>query len=153
MIKPKNIDKSKAFCFSYSIFINLTTLNNPITAPLKKINMISISISLTAPNTKEYVPNKRRIKLPDIPGTTRAVTAKKPEKNKYQGLISISSLLGIRNSKPQIIKEIISPMKNDLDNFGFKGSIKTEQNNKEDRKDLNAMGYASMVNKIRAERE
>ena len=44
-------------------------------------------------------------------------------------------------------------MKNDLDNFGFKGSIKTEQNNKEDRKDLNAMGYASMVNKIRAERE
>ena len=115
--------------------------------------MISISKSLTAPNTQEYVPNKRRIKLPDIPGTTRAVTAKKPEKNKYQGLISISSLLGIRNSKPQTIKAIISPMKNDLDSFGFKGSIKTEQNNKEDRKDLNAMGYASIVNRIRAERE
>jgi hypothetical protein len=44
-------------------------------------------------------------------------------------------------------------MKNDLDSFGFKGSIKTEQNNKEDRKDLNAMGYASIVNRIRAERE
>jgi hypothetical protein len=115
--------------------------------------MISISKSLTAPNTNEYVPNRRRMKLPDIPGTTRAVTAKKPEKNKYQGPILIISLLGMTYSKLQIIKEIISPIKNDLDNFGFKGSIKTEQNNREDRKDLNAKGYASIVNRIKAERE
>ena len=40
----------------------------------------------TAINMVVYVPSKRRIKLPDIPGIINAVTAMKPEKNKYKGL-------------------------------------------------------------------
>ena len=70
-----------------------------------------------------YVPSKRRIKLPDIPGIINAVTAINPEKNKYKRFTSTNSLEGKRYRKLQIQIERVNPIKNRADildcMFGF----------------------------------
>ena len=78
-----------------------------------------------------YVPSKRRIKLPDIPGIINAVTAMKPEKNKYKRFISTNSLDGKRYRKLQIQIERVNPIKNRTDILGFRGSKKAEQSKKQ----------------------
>ena len=55
-----------------------------------------------------YVPSKRRIKLPDIPGIINAVTAMNPEKNKYKRFTSTNSLEGKRYRKLQIKIESVN---------------------------------------------
>ena len=88
-----------------------------------------------------------------MPGTTRAVTAKKPENNKYKDEISSTSLAGIKYKRLQIKIEIKIPKKNCLDILGLNGSIKAEQKSKEDRNDLKAKGCTCIKNKITEERE
>ena len=94
------------------------------------------------------MPSKRRIKLPDIPGIINAVTAMKPEKNKYKRFISTNSLEGKRYRKLQIQIERVNPIKNRADILGFNGSKKAEQSKILDKKDLKTKGYSSMrINK------
>ena len=99
-----------------------------------------------------YVPSKRRIKLPDIPGIISAVTAMKPEKNKYKRFISTISLEGKRYRKLQIQIERVNPIKNRADILGFSGSKKAEQSKMLDKKDLKIKGYCSMKNNKREEK-
>ena len=99
-----------------------------------------------------YVPSKRRIKLPDIPGIINAVTAMKPEKNKYKRFISTNSLEGKRYRKLQIQIERVNPIKNRADILGFSGSKKAEQSKMLDKKDLKIKGYSSMKNNMREEK-
>jgi hypothetical protein len=88
-----------------------------------------------------------------MPGTTRAIIAKKPEKNKYKDVISLRSLPGIKYIKLQIMNAMVSPKKNALEIFGFNGSMKTEQNSKDDKKDLKAKGYAFIRYKMIEDKE
>ena len=99
-----------------------------------------------------YVPSKRRIKLPDIPGIINAVTAMKPEKNKYKRFISTNSLEGKRYRKLQIQIERVNPNKNRADILGFSGSKKAEHSKMLDYKDLIINGYSSMKNNMREEK-
>jgi hypothetical protein len=96
IIKPKKTAIKSFSFFAYNNLITLTTLKRPRKAPNKKMDNIATSKSLNAINMDEYEPSKRRIKLPEIPGTTKAVIAMKPEKNKYHRLMSDISLVGIR---------------------------------------------------------
>ena len=97
--KPKKIERSKCLSFSYRNLINLTVTNKPIIDPDRKIKIRQKFKSLTAINIVVYVPSKRRIKLPDIPGIINAVTAMNPEKNKYKRFTSTHSLEGKRYRK------------------------------------------------------
>ena len=80
------------------------------------------------------------MKLPEIPGTTKAEMAINPEKNKYNGLILVNSLSGRKYRKLQMNRDKIIPIKNDLDIFGFRGSRNAEKSKTEDKKDLKAVG-------------
>ena len=150
--KPKKIESSKRLSFSYRNLINLTVTNKPIIDPDRKIKIRQKFKSLTAINMVVYVPSKRRIKLPDIPGIINAVTAMKPEKNKYKRFISTNSLEGKRYRKLQIQIERVNPIKNRADILGFSGSKKAEQSKMLDKKDLKKKGYSSMKNNMREEK-
>ena len=99
-----------------------------------------------------YVPSKRRMKLPDMPGIINAVMAMNPEKNKYKRFISTNSLEGKRYRKLQIKIERVNPIKNRADILGFSGSKKAEQSKMLDKKDLKIKGYSSMKNNMREEK-
>ena len=49
------------------------------------------------------------------------------------------------------MRDIKSPIKKDLDIFGFRGSKKAEHNKMAERKDLKTIGNSSMKNKINEE--
>ena len=99
-----------------------------------------------------YVPSKRRIKLPDIPGIISAVTAMKPEKNKYKRFISTISLEGKRYRKLQIQIDRVNPIRNRTDILGLSGSKKAEQSKMLDKNDLKIKGYSSMMSNMTEEK-
>ena len=55
------------------------------------------------------------MKLPEIPGTTKAEMAINPEKNKYNGLILVNDLSGRKYRKLQMNRDKIIPIKNKKD--------------------------------------
>ena len=55
------------------------------------------------------------MKLPEMPGTTKAEMAINPEKNKYNGLILVNVLSGRKYRKLQMNRDKIIPIKNDLE--------------------------------------
>ena len=59
----------------------------------------------------------------------------------------------IKYIKLQIMNAMVSPKKNALEIFGFNGSMKTEQNSKDDKKDLKAKGYAFIRYKMIEDKE